>query len=577
MSEEGVVITDPVDPSVRTVGLVEVSDVFVAADRTPLRGAVFFAPMVAAVDDDPERAVVTRATVRAELDEAGAFTALVTASDDDGWFTDGPVPYCITVTVTGLQQTYTALIPGPGPWRLTDLIVLDAPPDVAVIPTPGGEGPPGPPPTLVDGTTTTLEPGSPATGDVVPTGAPGEYRIDLGVPAGGVGPAPVLVDGETETLPPGSDATHDVVEVGPGIYRLDLGIPHGGDGEPGDPGPPPTLVDGTTATLPPGSPATHDVVPTGTPGEYRIDMGIPAGAAGADSVVPGPPGPEGPPGGGTQQSVWNWYAAATTGSAIASGRVGVNHDSPAAATQLRIHRLGQLNGIDWSVTIAGMRAGDHIYLQAKANALSFHRYVLTGVPTASGDNWLIPVVTDSGSPQGTEPANGADVLVAFQFQPPGGAVPAGGTTGQVLAKTSGADYAVAFVDPPAGLQSRTTATITTASLAAGASESGSVPLAKGYRLLRLQTDRPARVRLYGTAAARDADASRPVGTDPTGNHSLMLEFVTTASLLAADLSPTVDGFNGDTTPGTAAYYRITNQDSSSGTVGVSLTWIQTEG
>jgi hypothetical protein len=117
-------------------------------------------------------------------------------------------------------------------------------------------------------------------------------------------------------------------------------------------------------------------------------------------------------------------------------------------------------------------AGDHIYLQSKANAASFHRYTITSAATLiGGTTWQFGVTTDSGSPSGTEPANGADVLLAFQFQPlqgptgpagptgsagpagatgptgpPGVGIPTGGTTNQVLAKTSLTDYATGWAD-----------------------------------------------------------------------------------------------------------------------------------
>jgi Collagen triple helix repeat (20 copies) len=143
-----------------------------------------------------------------------------------------------------------------------------------------------------------------------------------------------------------------------------------------------------------------------------------------DQGVPGTDGEPGPAGGGTQQSVWIWQAAAVAGE-LSTGQVGLNHDTPALATALRLNKIGQLAGIDWSVTIATLVAGDHIYIQAKANAASFHRFTVTAPPTLGTVTWTIPVVDDTGSPAGTEPLDGAEVVVAFQFQPlqgPAGAV-----------------------------------------------------------------------------------------------------------------------------------------------------------
>ncbi len=122
-----------------------------------------------------------------------------------------------------------------------------------------------------------------------------------------------------------------------------------------------------------------------------------------------------------------------------------------------------------------------------------------------------------------------------------------------------------------GMPSRTSATYTTASLAAGARESGVVPMAPGYRLLRLRTDRLARVRLYATAAHRDADAARAIGTDPTADHGLALDYVTTATSVLT-LSPLVDGFADSA----AVPITVDNRDAAAGTVTVTLTYVRTE-
>jgi uncharacterized protein DUF4082 len=97
--------------------------------------------------------------------------------------------------------------------------------------------------------------------------------------------------------------------------------------------------------------------------------------------------------------------------------------------------------------------------------------------------------------------------------------------------------------------SRQTATITTASLANNAQETGTVTLAKGYRLLRLTTDKAARVRLYSTTAKRDADLARAVGTDPTGDHGVMFDFVTTAPPVTNQSAFTSQTPNTDDTSG----------------------------
>jgi hypothetical protein len=121
---------------------------------------------------------------------------------------------------------------------------------------------------------------------------------------------------------------------------------------------------------------------------------------------------------------------------------------------------------------------------------------------------------------------------------------------------------------------RTSVTVTTASLASGASETGTITLAAGYRLLNLDVDGAARVQLYESGAARTADADRPNGTDPSQDtaHGVVFEYV---SRVAIDtmLAPAVDG---RCPTGSTVYYRITNRSGSTRAVEVILSWIRTE-
>ena len=144
--------------------------------------------------------------------------------------------------------------------------------------------------------------------------------------------------------------------------------------------------------------------------------------------------------GGSLQSIWNWIAAATS-SAVAAGKIGVNHDNPGSATQVWINRIGGLNGIDWTPTISTLVAGDYVYLQTKADASSFHHYRVTGVPVLNTNTYMIPVATSAGSPVGTEPPGNADVLVAFE-KAPTGLVANGGGVATIQALTQAAYDAI---------------------------------------------------------------------------------------------------------------------------------------
>jgi hypothetical protein len=119
--------------------------------------------------------------------------------------------------------------------------------------------------------------------------------------------------------------------------------------------------------------------------------------------------------------VWVWISAATPTGTIGATRVAVDTDAPSQASWLRIHKECSSRQIDYSASITTLKAGDHIYLQAKSNYASFHRYTVTGAPTIVGTpptTWVVPVTTASGSTPGTEPSNGADVLVVFELTAP---------------------------------------------------------------------------------------------------------------------------------------------------------------
>jgi hypothetical protein len=126
-------------------------------------------------------------------------------------------------------------------------------------------------------------------------------------------------------------------------------------------------------------------------------------------------------------------------------------------------------------------------------------------------------------------------------------------------------------DPGSPLPTRSSLTFTTSSLATAAGESGSVTLALGYRIMRVDTTRAARVRLYTTPAKRSADILRPVTDDPIGDHGCVVEILTTASVLGVDTSPVPQGYSMETPPTSVIAWRVDNLDTA-GPVGVTLVW-----
>jgi hypothetical protein len=116
---------------------------------------------------------------------------------------------------------------------------------------------------------------------------------------------------------------------------------------------------------------------------------------------------------------------------------------------------------------------------------------------------------------------------------------------------------------------------TTSALAEGAMEAGTITAFPGWRVIRLETNRPARVRLYPTSAQRDADVDRAPGIKPKGNSGRLLEVITYPGALEWDMNPTVDLASLDTLDPTF-FSSVTNLDSVTGAVVTTYTYVRTE-
>jgi len=102
-------------------------------------------------------------------------------------------------------------------------------------------------------------------------------------------------------------------------------------------------------------------------------------------------------------------------------------------------------------------------------------------------------------------------------------VPAGGSTGQVLAKASSADFDTQWVNQTGGGSSfpptPTTVTLT------DAMGDGTFEAPAQYVIYTITYSGPCRFRVYRTADGRTADADRPITTPYTGGADLVYEYV----------------------------------------------------
>jgi len=126
-----------------------------------------------------------------------------------------------------------------------------------------------------------------------------------------------------------------------------------------------------------------------------------------------------------------------------------------------------------------------------------------------------------------------------------------------------------------GAYPRETKEYVTASLADGEIGLGLFNVYKGWRALWVETDIPARVRIYPTAAQRLDDLDRRIGQNPIGDHGLLFDLVTTFEDLSYTLSPKVDLATDDISSNNY-YMAVTNLSGDPGVVTVTFNLVRTE-
>lgn len=128
-----------------------------------------------------------------------------------------------------------------------------------------------------------------------------------------------------------------------------------------------------------------------------------------------------------------------------------------------------------------------------------------------------------------------------------------------------------------GAATRATGSATTGSIADGASADITISsAAKTYMLMSIQTSAAAWVTVYTSTAARTADASRTVNTDPLPGSGVIAEVVTGAAT-TQKITPGLLGFNDELTPTSDIYLKVENQSGSSAAITVTLSFVTLEG
>ncbi len=99
---------------------------------------------------------------------------------------------------------------------------------------------------------------------------------------------------------------------------------------------------------------------------------------------------------------------------------------------------------------------------------------------------------------------------------------------------------------------------------------------KSYLLFKVNVSHGAWVRVYTSKAARSADSSRNIDTDPQPGSGVLAEVITSTTNQTQVLSPGVIGFNDESTPVGEFYLAVTNLSGSSQSITVTLTALKLE-
>ena len=126
------------------------------------------------------------------------------------------------------------------------------------------------------------------------------------------------------------------------------------------------------------------------------------------------------------------------------------------------------------------------------------------------------------------------------------------------------------------LQSRTTVTGVTTSIANNGIGNTNITGFKSYALMRVGLSTAGWLRLYTDSTSRANDVSRSVGEDPTPGSGVSAEVVTTGISTTQIISPFVMGGNLDNPADTTIYAAITNFSGITTNISVNLTLLQLE-
>jgi hypothetical protein len=187
----------------------------------------------------------------------------------------------------------------------------------------------------------------------------------------------------------------------------------------------------------------------------------------------------------------------------------------------------------------------------------------------SGTDYQSPIGTISGIVKG----NGANALTAAvagtDYQTP------------ITFTTTGSSGAATFngtalnIPQYTALAARNSTSGTTTSLANNVAGNITITGRKSYMLLSIETSAAAWVTVYTSSAARTADASRTITTDPTPGSGVIAEVITTGASTQI-FSPAVFGFSDESSPSTDVQVKVVNRSGGATAITITMKMVQLE-
>ena len=122
---------------------------------------------------------------------------------------------------------------------------------------------------------------------------------------------------------------------------------------------------------------------------------------------------------------------------------------------------------------------------------------------------------------------------------------------------------------------RTTGAATATALGDESAADITIPCAKTFTLLKIQTSHAAWVTLYIDTASRTNDAGRDINTDPEAGSGVLAEVITSDGS-TINITPGTIGWNNDGTPAAQVYAKVVNKSGSQQDLTVTLHYVALE-